>query len=151
MPTRRELFLQNRLAMAASLLYRVAKALARVSPNNPLVIECETFFSETRSSLAAELAAPEPAAMPTSVKSAVKSGAGSDWVHPNGWPSPGLAKTTEVIPDKPLEASSNPLSGGTTSTEIPSNPNSETPVPNSFAMRLKFALATGLKRTNEVR
>jgi hypothetical protein len=53
----RELFLQNRFAMAAVLLHRCYTLLGRDKgfASAALVIECEDFFEETRDMLIAEL------------------------------------------------------------------------------------------------
>ena len=49
-PSRRELFLQNRLALSSSLLYECTQLISgKSSPDlKTLIIECELFFSETR-------------------------------------------------------------------------------------------------------
>lgn len=94
----------------------------------------EHFFSETKSLLAAALAA-EDLTIPISAPPAGISGEKSLWVHPGGFPSPSLAD--------PMEAgvSSPPLSGGTPLMEPPSAPNSPVSPPNLFASRLKALLS----------
>lgn len=48
--TKRELFLQNRLAMASVLLFRCTRFLLKLNlpQSESFLIECEIFFSETR-------------------------------------------------------------------------------------------------------
>lgn len=113
-PAEQALFLQNRLAVAAVLLHRCTKALA-LSPTPSaqyLVIECEDFFSETRSLLLAALA-PEPEAGNAFAKPAETSGA-----QFQGWKSPaGLSSTSPAAGMERATpaggAFSAPLNGGT--------------------------------------
>ena len=154
MPTPRELFLQNRLAVCASLLFRITRYLLKdgSSKGQSLLIECELFFSETKSLLAAELhsEASRPKATPTAANPAAKSGAGSYWIPSNGSLSPGPAPIMPGTMDKSPVPSSNPSSGGISSTETPSPSNSPTQARTLFAMRLKSVLLNGSKRTNEL-
>lgn len=142
MPSNRELFLQNSLARAAVLLFRCTRYLAQQSNRGEaqlLLTECEIFFSETKSSLAAELRATARGESHTFAKPAEKSGENVAWVGPPGWqrtspaPNTGIGKKSE-------EPTSAILLGGTTTVETRLKPNSITPVQNSFAMRLKSVL-----------
>jgi hypothetical protein len=60
MPTRRELFLQNRLAMASVLLFRCTRVLGRDPQSQSLLIECEDYFQETREQIRREIQSFEP-------------------------------------------------------------------------------------------
>jgi hypothetical protein len=142
MPTPTELFLQNRLALASSLLFQITRHLSR-SPDpksQTLLIECEHFFSETKRLLAAELSrAPGKGASPIAAEPAEKSGAGSFWAPPTGF-SPISSANCTPPPLVSEEVFSDPSSGGIGPMEIPSTNNLPTPPLNSFSMRLKFAL-----------
>lgn len=142
MPSNRELFLQNSLARAAVLLFRCTRYLTQQSNRGEaqlLLTECEIFFSETKASLAAELRATARGESPTFAKSVEKSGENLAWVGPPGWQrtNPVSSTVTEMKSGEPISATS---SGGITQTETPCKPSLPTPVPNSFAMRLKSVL-----------
>lgn len=117
MPSNREIFLQNRLALCATLLYETTQVISGKSrPNLPtLILECELFFSETKSLLAAELAA-EAEALRISAQAAAKYGVKSASTGWTGWQREFLAETVEILQAsaEPPEVSSNPSVGGTT-------------------------------------
>jgi hypothetical protein len=142
-PTNRELFLQNRLAIAAGLLFQVTKHLSPSHPGQTLLrAECEAFFSETRSLLREELRRDgEEGKKSTSSAAPTVESSGADlsWVPANGLPLSGRADPTEV-PIDPEEVSSTSSPGSTEITASPPTSNSETPPAISFAMRLKFVL-----------
>ena len=137
----RELLLQNRLALAATLLFQASQILnGREKCNLPiLLLEIEGFFSETKNLLAAELAAEvRAAAMPTSAPPAEKSGERWRQEGFNGWqspfrvplPTPGIEETLSPA------HSSLPLSGGTTAMEPA--------LLNNFAERIRLSYTTKL-------
>jgi hypothetical protein len=137
--SRRELFLQQRLALCATLLYDASQIVRGKSPANipTFLVECELFFSETKSLLAAELArGAAKAALPISAQPAARPGA--VWTSPgwNGWQpaSPAIyaapLQDTEAAP----APSSSPSPGGTNPTENPS--------PLNFSMRIKLSFST---------
>lgn len=142
MPSNRELFLQNSLARAAVLLFRCTRYLTQQSNRGEaqlLLTECEIFFSETKASLAAELRSTARGELHTFVKPAAASGENVAWVGPPGWQrtSPAANMETSKKSEEPISAT---LSGGIIRTETPCKPSSNTPAPNSFAMRLKSVL-----------
>ena len=120
-PSRRELFLQNRLALSSSLLYECTQLISgKANPDlKTLIIECELFFSETRTLLLAEIAEEEEAAeSPTSAPPAGKSGAVWESDSWNGWQQALNARSVESeeenLPEStpPQDHSSNPSPGG---------------------------------------
>lgn len=64
--SKRELFLQNRLAMASVLLYECTRELKRSHSLRAegLLIECETYFNETRKQIQQEMTNEVGAATP---------------------------------------------------------------------------------------
>lgn len=146
-PTRRELFLQNRLALSSTLLFSCSQVLQGRSSEDrrALIIECEHFFSETARLLAAELQAETAKAeSPTSAPPAGKSGAALNWAHPNGPPQPCLVPSPAesdgdiISPVPSLEFSP----GGTPETESPSPTSLITRIRLSYTMKLN-AISTG--------
>lgn len=125
-PTRRELFLQNRLAVASTLIYDLSQLISG-KPGysiSSLQVECETFFSETRISLLAEIAEEEKAESRTSAPSAEASGAVWKSAGWTGWQQTSPAEVAKeanlsppLPPEESPEVSSNPSSGGMTSTQ----------------------------------
>jgi hypothetical protein len=125
-PSRRELFLQNRLALSSTLLFSTVQVLSGKSNEDrrALIIECETFFSETARLLAAEIEAEmERAESPISAPPAEKYGVALNWVSPNGPPQSTPVPCDAACcpgddPSSPaLSSASSP--GGIPSTEIP--------------------------------
>jgi len=119
-PTPREVYLQNLLAMAATLLFRATTELRSGSlvSQKLLVIECEAWFSETRNSLTAALSAEVYEVSPTSAEPAETSGDEfSSPVKDVGWSRPPLANPTEIGESEGV--SSSPSSTGTTPPEAP--------------------------------
>jgi len=99
----RELLLQNLLATAATLVYRASRAMGEnnLVAQKVLVIECETWFSETKESLSAALASGATApVIPTPAPPAGNNG--DVWKSPPvtrekpGLIPPGLVKNTET-------------------------------------------------------
>lgn len=136
-PSKRELLLQNQLAMCAVLLFRTREILPTSPRSESLLIEIEHFFSEARSSLSEaleqEVITPP---LPTSAPLVATSGAGSYWVPAAGTAYPFAAVLTEEEVFLP------PSSGGIIQTEEPTTSNSELSPSPSFAERLKSVLLT---------
>jgi len=135
-PSKRELLLQNQLAMCAVLLFRVRETLSPSTKTEALIIEIEHFFSEAKLSLAEALE--QEATTPPSRTFAPPvetSGAGSYWVPAAGTRYQYAAENTEE------EVSSPPSSGGITPTEKPMTPNLAPSPRTSFGMRLKSVLS----------
>ena len=139
-PSKRELFLQQRLALCATLLYDASQIVRGKSPASipTFLVECELFFSETKSLLAAELAREaEKAVLPISALPAVRPGA--VWTSPgwNGWRPAFPAQNVEPFPataDAPV-LSSNPSLGGTPKMAPPSQVNFSTRIKLSFSTK----------------
>lgn len=137
--TPRELFLQNRLAVSATLLYQASRILnGKERCNLPiLLLEIESFFAETKRLLAAEIGRETKTGdMPTSAPPAGRSGERWRQAGFNGWqsPFPVPPPTEEVEGELSPAPSSPPSSGGTPPTgelwRI------------SFAARIKLSLNT---------
>lgn len=119
-PSRRELFLQNRLALSSSLLYECTQLISgKANPDlKTLIIECELFFSETRTLLLAEIQEEEAAESPTSAPPAGKSGAVWESDSWTGWQQASSASPADSDSENPPEStppqdhSSNPSPGG---------------------------------------
>jgi len=145
-PSRRELFLQNRLALASTLLYSCAQVLSGRSGESRAVVltECELFFWETRSLLAAEIEAETAAeALRTSAPAAPGFGGEWNWEQWTGRRESGPAPPPAEEP-APLSAPghlSNSSPGGTLLTENPSPPSLATRVRNSYGMKLNGILS----------
>lgn len=141
-PSKRELLLQNRLALASTLLFSCAKVLSGRSNENRavLLIECESFFSETKSLLTAAIAQEtERAESPTSAPAAGKSGGAWNWEAWTGYVPPGPAPTpapedVEGPQSAPAPSSESSL-GGINSTEPPSGISLITRIRNSYGMK----------------
>lgn len=137
-PSRRELFLQNRLALASTLLFSCSQVLSGHSKENraTLLIECEAFFSETRSLLAAEIAA-ETAEEESrsSAPPAERSGGEWNWEEWTGQQQTGSAQSDAGIKEKTSPGAFSEFSpGGIPSTEEPS--------PNNLIARIRHSLST---------
>lgn len=134
-PTARELFFQNLLARSAVLLHAATTALSKTGAAPTVVIECETFFSETASLIAAELEA-DAAALPMSAMPAEEPG--EEW---KGWPAcPTLSPSPSTAENAPEpitseEVSSSPSFGGITPTEKTLKPSLADLVKRSYAAR----------------
>ncbi len=136
-PTDRELYLQNLLATSAVLVYRSAKAMAAGSYQEQqlLVIECNQWFSEVKSSLSAEIRSAESRrVIPTPAPPAESNGVA--WKRggtATGLTPPGLVKTTET----------NSTEGGASSTEslgLTSPPSEASLTPSQLAAMTFFGM-----------
>lgn len=143
-PSRRELFLQNRLALSSSLLYECTQLISgKANPDlKTLIIECELFFSETRTLLLAEIAEEEAQAeLPTSAPPAGKSGAVYQSDSWTGWQQASSASPADSGSENPPEStppqdhSSNPSLGGTPETPNPSQDSLISRIRASWNMR----------------
>ena len=138
---RREILLSNRLALASTLLYECSQILSgKTRASIPtLVHECELFFSETKSLLAAELSRETAEAESrTSAPPAEKSGAEFTPAPQIGWrrispAEPAVFPTAE--PDSAPALTSNPSHGGV----IPVNPPDSQ---SSLIARIKLSFST---------
>jgi hypothetical protein len=111
-----------------------------------LIIECDTFFSETRSLLAAELEAETAAeASRTSARAAENSGVAWNWEAWSGLAPQSPAQSPAEKTDEPSapEVSSESSPGGINSTESPSLSSLISRVKNSYGTRLNAILNGG--------
>lgn len=106
----REVFLQNLLAMAATLLYRATKAMDRAD-NTPeqeaLVIENESWFKETRVAIIRALETPDLGAA-TAISASPAANSGQNWNSPNR--GNGIQLIKPVLPTDVDTTSAEPLS-----------------------------------------
>lgn len=137
-PNPREVFLQNRLAVSATLLYQAARVLSgKEKCDLPiLLLEIESFFGETKRLLIAEIdQEAKREVTPISAPPAAKSGERWRQEGFNGWQSPfPVPPPTPITGELSPAPSSPPLSGGT--------PQMGELWRISFAARIKLSLNT---------